>query len=120
MYVQICKSKLHKAVVTQAELDYEGSITLDENLMEAAGIVPFERVLIANFSTGARFETYAIAGPRNSGVVCLNGAAAKLAKPGDAVTVLSFALCTPQEAKTLSPKMVLLNSKNEILRTCPV
>lgn len=120
MYIQVCKGKLHKAVVTQAELHYEGSITLDAALMEAAGIVPFEKVLIANFSTGTRFETYAIEGKRHSGVVCLNGAAAKLAKVGDTVTVMSFALCTPQEAKTLSPKMVILNEKNQILKTCPV
>ena len=118
MYLQLCKSKLHKAVVTQAELYYEGSITLDAALMEAAGILPFEKVLIANFATGELFETYAIEGERNSGTVCLNGAAAKLAQVGDAITVMSFALCTPQEAKALAPKMIILNEKNEILKTC--
>lgn len=120
MYLQLCKSKIHKARVTQAEIDYEGSITLDAALMEAAGIAPYEKVLIANFATGARFETYAIEGARGSSVVCLNGAAAKLARVGDAITILSFALCTPQEAQNFSPKMILLNEKNEILKSCGI
>lgn len=119
MFLQMCKSKIHKAVVTEANLEYKGSITLDKELMEAAGIYPYEKVLVANFANGARFETYAIEGKAGSKVVCLNGAAAKLAKAGDTITVMAFAACTPEEAKDFIHTNVLLNENNEIVNVAP-
>lgn len=119
MFLQLCKSKIHKAIVTEANIDYEGSITIDRELMDAAGIVPYEKVLIANFETGQRFETYAIEGPRHSRVICLNGAAAKLAKEGDTITVMAFAYCTPEESQDFIHTNILLNKKNEIENVTP-
>lgn len=106
MLVQILKSKLHRLSVTEADLNYIGSITIDKALMEAAGILPGERVFIVNNNNGARFDTYVIEGPAQSGMVCLNGAAARLAQVGDVIIVMAFAQMTPEEAKTFSPKVV--------------
>ena len=110
----LCKSKLHRASVTQAELHYEGSITIDAELLDAAGIVPFERVQVVNIANGARFETYAIAGPRRSGTICVNGAAARLVHPGDLIIVITYAAFTPEEARAHRPVIVLLNADNSI------
>ena len=106
MLGQILKSKLHRLSVTEADLNYIGSITIDKALMEAAGILPGERVFIVNNNNGARFDTYVIEGPAQSGMVCLNGAAARLAQVGDVIIVMAFAQMTPEEAKTFTPKVV--------------
>ena len=106
MLVQILKSKLHRLSVTEADLNYIGSITIDKALMEAAGILPGERVFIVNNNNGARFDTYVIEGPAQSGMVCLNGAATRLAQVGDVIIVMAFAQMTPEEAKTFTPKVV--------------
>ncbi len=119
MFLQLCKSKIHQAVVTEAHIEYQGSITIDKELLDAAGILPYEKVLIASFETGERFETYAIEGEAGSRVICLNGAAAKLAKVGDKITVMAFAYCTPEEAKDFIHTNILLNKKNEILNITP-
>ncbi len=114
MLLTLCKSKLHRATVTQAELHYEGSITIDADLLDAAGILPFERVQVLNIANGERFETYAIAGARRSGTVCVNGAAARLVHAGDHVIVITYAQFTPEEARTHRPVIVLLNPDNSI------
>jgi aspartate 1-decarboxylase len=110
----LCKSKLHRATVTQAELDYEGSISLDARLMKAADILPFELVQVLDVSNGARFETYAIEAAANSGTVCVNGAAARLVQVGDPVIVISYAQMTPAEAREHQPRIVVLDGENRI------
>ena len=110
----LCKSKLHRATVTQADLNYEGSITIDAGLMEAAAILPFERVQVVNIANGARFETYAIEGERASGTIRVNGAAARLVQPGDHVIIITYAQLTPAEARAHQPVIVLLNPDNSV------
>ena len=114
MLITLCKSKLHRATVTQAALHYEGSITIDAVLMDAAGIVPFEQVHVVDLNNGARFETYAIEGQAESGTICVNGAAARLVQPGDHVIVIAYAQMTPEEAKRHRPVILLLNADNTI------
>jgi aspartate 1-decarboxylase len=114
MFRTMLKSKLHRATVTEANLNYVGSITIDESLMDEADIWENEKVQIVNNNTGARLETYAIKGPRNSGVICLNGAAARLVQPGDIVIIMSYALMTEEEARAHHPIVVLVNSDNSI------
>lgn len=114
MYLTMFKSKIHRATVTEAELNYMGSITIDEALIEAAGIMPNEKVQIVNNNNGARFETYVIKGPRDSGVICLNGAAARLVQPGDLVIIISYAIMDSNEAKSYSPTVVMVDSENKI------
>ncbi len=114
MLLTLCKSKLHRATVTQAELDYEGSISLDARLMEAADILPFELVQVLDVANGARFETYAIEAAANSGTVCVNGAAARLVQVGDPVIVISYAQMTPAEAREHRPRIVVLDEQNRI------
>ncbi len=114
MLLTLCKSKLHRATVTEAALDYEGSITIDAALMEAANIVPFERVQVADVANGERFETYAIEGKAGSGTICVNGAAARLVQPGDQVIIISYAEMTPEEARAHRPVIVLLNGDNTV------
>jgi aspartate 1-decarboxylase len=109
------KSKIHRATVTQADLDYEGSVTIDEDLMDAAGIWNHEAVHIWNITRGTRLQTYAIRGPRGSGVVCINGAAAHLNKPGDMVILATFAELEESEARTFVPKVVLVDRNNKIV-----
>ena len=99
MFIQVLKSKIHRVSVTEARLDYIGSITIDEDLLDAAGILAGERVYIVNNNNGARLDTYTIPGPRGSGVICLNGAAARLVQRGDVVIIMSYASMTPEEAK---------------------
>ena len=106
MTLSILKSKLHRIRVTEACLDYEGSLTLDPDDMEAVGIVPYERILVADVENGSRFETYAIEGRRGSRVCCLNGAAARLGKVGDRIIVMAFAQMTPEEARGFAPKVL--------------
>ena len=106
MTIEVVKSKIHRVTVTEARLDYIGSITIDEALMEASGIIPGERVYIVNNNNGERLDTYAIKGERNSGVICLNGAAARKVQPGDIVIIMSYAQMTPEEALTFKPKVI--------------
>ena len=105
MLITLLKAKLHRIRATEANIDYEGSLTLDPDDMEAVGIVPYERILVADVENGNRFETYAIAGPRGSHVCCLNGAAARLGKAGDRLIVMAFAQMTPEEAAGWQPKV---------------
>lgn len=112
MYIQILKSKIHCAVVTEANLNYVGSITIDEVLMDAANIIEGEKVQIVNNNNGERFETYVIKGERNSGAICLNGAAARLVQVGDIIIIMSYALLDFEEAKIFSPSIIFpLNNK---------
>jgi aspartate 1-decarboxylase len=108
------KSKIHRATVTHADLEYEGSLTLDRDLLEAADIVPFEQVHVWNVTQGTRLWTYAMAGKRGSGVVCVNGAAAHLANPGDLVIVATFTELQDEEARRHIPKVVLVDENNRI------
>ena len=114
MTLEMLKSKIHRATVTQAELNYVGSITIDEVLMEAAGIYEYEKVQIADVDNGSRFETYVIAGEKGSGIICLNGAAARMVSTGDKVIIMCYAQMTPQEAKENPPKVVFVDEKNSI------
>lgn len=106
MLIQVIKSKIHRVTVTQACLNYIGSITIDEDLMDAAGIIEGERVYIVNNNNGERLDTYVIKGERGSGVICLNGAAARKVQPGDIVIIMSYATMTPEEAATFKPKVI--------------
>lgn len=110
------KSKIHRATVTDANLNYMGSITIDKKLMDLADILPGEKVQIVNNNNGARFETYVIEGEEDSGTVCLNGAAARLCVPGDIVIIISYAMMDDEEAKTYKPKVVFVDEKNRPLR----
>jgi aspartate 1-decarboxylase len=109
------KSKIHRATVTHADLDYEGSVTIDEDLMDAAGIWNYEAVHVWNITRGTRLQTYAIKGERGSGVVCINGAAAHLNQPGDLVILATFAEVEEAEARTFEPKVVLVDRRNRIV-----
>ncbi len=116
MLIQICKSKIGHARITEADLRYEGSITVDADILDAVEIIPFEKVDVLNLNNGNRFETYAIAGKRGSGEFCLNGPAARLGLVGDEIIVLSYALAEPQEAKSIKTKIVFLDEKNKIIK----
>ncbi|MEE5992788.1 MAG: aspartate 1-decarboxylase [Oscillospiraceae bacterium] len=116
MQISMLKSKIHRAIVTQAELNYVGSITIDEDLMESAGIYEYERVHIVNVNNGSRIETYVIAGERGSGIICLNGAAARTAQKGDTVIIMSYADMTPEEIQQHHPKVVFVDEKNQIVK----
>ena len=113
MTIQVLKSKIHKAVVTQAELNYEGSVTIDEDLMIASKIVEWERVLIVNNNNGERLETYVIKGDKGSGVICMNGAAARKVQVGDELIIMSFAATSIEAAATWMPTRVFVNNKNK-------
>ncbi len=115
MMLNFFKSKLHRATVTEANLNYIGSITIDEALMEAANIYPNEKVQIVNNNNGARFETYVIKGERGSGTICLNGAAARLVQPGDQVIIIAYCWISEEEARSFKPKAVFLNEKNQVV-----
>ena len=106
MFLQVLKSKIHRVTVTEANLEYIGSVTIDEALMDAAGIVAGERVQRVDNTNGARLETYVITGKRDSGCICINGAAAHLVNVGDTVIIMAYALMTPEEAKTFKPSIV--------------
>jgi len=116
MLLTLCKSKIHRARVTEANLHYIGSITIDAVLLEQAGLVPYERVQVLNINNGARLETYVIKGERGSGVICLNGPAAYHAKPDDMVIVISYAQLTPEEARDWHPTVVFVNEDNTVAR----
>ena len=110
------KGKIHRATVTQAELDYVGSITVDIQLLEDAGIFEYEKVQIVDVNNGARFETYTIAGERGSGVICLNGAAARCVSTGDKIIIMAYGQYEPEEAKSHKPSVVFVDEKNRISR----
>lgn len=114
MLLNIFKGKIHRATVTEANLNYVGSITIDLDLMEASGIIAGERVQIVNNNNGARLETYVIEGPRGSGVVCLNGAAARLVQVGDTVIIIAYCWISEEEAKVFKPKVVFCGDGNAI------
>lgn len=114
MYLQMLKAKLHRARVTDANLNYMGSITIDQDLLDASGILPHEKVQIVNNNNGARFETYVIAGERGSGIICLNGAAARLVQPADEVIIIAYVYLTPEEANDWQPTVIFLTDKNTI------
>lgn len=114
MQITMLKSKIHRAAVTQAEVDYVGSITVDEELLEAAGIYEYEKVQVADVNNGNRLETYTIAGKRGSGVICLNGAAAKLVNVGDKVIIMSYAQMSEEEIAQNPPKVVFVDDDNKI------
>ena len=115
MFVQVLKSKIHCATVTEANLHYMGSITIDENLMDAAGLLPNEHVHVVNNMNGERIETYVIKGPRNSGCICLNGAAARKFQVGDEIIIMAYADMTPEEAISFTPKVIFpFGEKNEL------
>lgn len=114
---KMLKSKIHRATVTGADLHYEGSITIDKNLLEASDIIPYEAVAIWNVTNGNRFETYAIEGERGSGVICINGAAARLVAPKDLVIIASFVNMKNEEALSYEPKLVFVDEENRMLPT---
>jgi aspartate 1-decarboxylase len=116
MLLTLLKSKIHRAAVTGASLDYEGSLTISADLAESAGIVPYEKILIGNMANGERFETYAIYGARGRGVIELNGATAHLGKIGDRLTIMSFARMTQEEAAHHRPRIIVLDAQNRIVR----
>ena len=116
MQINMLKSKIHRATVVQSELDYVGSITVDEDLMDASGIYEYEKVQIADVNNGNRFETYVIAGERNSGMICLNGAAAHMVSLGDKIIIMSYAQMEPSEIKDNKPKVVFVDDENKITR----
>lgn len=116
MNITMLKGKIHRATVTQAELDYVGSITIDEDLMNAAGILEYEQVQIVDVNNGNRFETYVIAGERGSGLICLNGAAARQVSVGDKVIIMCYAGMTPEEAQEHAPKVVFVDEDNRKVR----
>jgi aspartate 1-decarboxylase len=116
MLRHLMKSKIHRATITSADLHYEGSLTVDEELLDAADLVTYEEVQVVNVNNGARFSTYVIPGPRSSGVVQLNGAAARLGQPGDLVILISYGVYSDEEAERHSPRVVFVDPKNRIVR----
>lgn len=115
MKLNVFKSKIHRATVTHADLEYEGSVTIDANLLDAANILPYESVHIWNVTRGTRLMTYALEGPRGSGAICINGAAAHLNEPGDLVILATFADMTPEEARHYKPVVVRVDAQNRPL-----
>lgn len=114
MYIEVLKSKLHQVIVTQADLNYVGSITIDRELMNAADLVPGEKVQIVNNNNGERFETYIIEGEPNTGVICLNGAAARKVQVGDEIIIISYCLVDKEEAREMRPSLVFPDKNNKI------
>ncbi len=116
MFRQMMKAKIHRATVTEANLNYVGSVTIDQDLLELVDILPDEKVQIVNNNNGARFETYAIPGPRGSGVICLNGAAARLVQPGDQVIIINYGLMSDEEARRHHPKVAIMDENNKVVK----
>ncbi|MGA1237378.1 MAG: aspartate 1-decarboxylase [Limisphaerales bacterium] len=114
MQIHLLKSKIHRARVTGGSVDYEGSLTIPSDLMEKVGLFPYERILVGNMANGARFETYAIPGPAQSSQFVLNGATAHLGKPGDALTIMNFALTDASQAPNWQPRVIVLDENNQI------
>lgn len=120
MLVNMHKGKIHRATITEANLNYVGSVTIDSDLLEASGILPGERVQIVNNNNGSRLETYTIKGEAGSGMICLNGAAARLVQPGDNVIIIAYCWIDQEEAKVLEPKVVFVDENNKIIETAHV
>lgn len=116
MQIQVLKSKIHRVTVTEACLDYIGSITIDSDLLDAAGIIAGERVYVVDNNNGERLDTYVIAGERGSGVICLNGAAARKVQPGDVIIIMAYALMTPDEARDFKPSVIFPDTKTNLLK----
>lgn len=116
MEITLLKAKIHRATVTQADLNYVGSVTIDTRLLRESGILEYEKVQIVDINNGNRFETYTIAGEEGSGIICLNGAAAKCVSVGDKVIIMAYANMTPEEAATHKPTVLFVDEKNEIAR----
>ena len=116
MLVEMLKGKIHRATVVQAELDYVGSITVDEELLEKSGILEYEKVQIVDVNNGNRFETYTIAGERGSGMICLNGAAARCVSVGDKIIIMAYAQMTPEEVKDYHPNVVFVDEEKKVSR----
>jgi len=114
MFLSILKSKIHKARITQCDLNYEGSLAIDRDLMDRAGLLPYERILVVNATNGERLETYVIAAPRGSRTFCLNGAAARRGAVGDVITIMAFASCTAEEAARMEPRVIVLDKENTV------
>jgi aspartate 1-decarboxylase len=119
MLIHVLKSKIHRATVTAASVDYEGSLTIAEDLIEAVGLFPYERILCSNLANGARWETYVITGPRGSGAIELNGAVAHLGKVGDRITIMAFTEVDEQEAAQWHPRVAVLGHRNRIASSRP-
>ena len=115
MLINVLKSKIHRARVTAGDVDYEGSLGIDQDLMDKIGLLPYERILCGNMANGERFETYAIPAQRGSGQIILNGATARLGKPGDRLTIMSFTELDPAEAKSWKPHVIVLGDKNAVI-----
>lgn len=120
MLQSMLKSKIHRATVTDANLNYEGSLSIDKMLMDAVGIVPFERIFIYNINNGERFETYAIEGPSDSGIIAMNGAAARKGMIGDLIIIVSYAMLDAAELTDYHPRIILLDEDNRIKKHCAV
>jgi aspartate 1-decarboxylase len=116
MLRSMLRAKIHQATVTDSNILYEGSLTVDETLLEATGIIPYEQVRVSNLNNGERFETYIIPGERDSGVICLNGAAARKGTKGDVIIIFSYSYCTEDELKGFSPRIIRLDRKNRIIK----
>ena len=116
MNITLLKAKIHRAVVKQADLDYVGSITIDSDLLRESGILEYEKVEIADIDNGNRFETYALAGEAGSGIICLNGAAARCVSAGDKIIIMAYAQMSPEEAKTHKPTVLFVDQDNKIVR----
>ena len=116
MKITLLKAKIHRATVTQADVDYVGSITIDSMLLRESGILEYEKVEIADIDNGNRFETYVIAGEEGSGIICLNGAAAKCVNVGDKIIIMAYANMTPDEAKTHKPTVLFVDNDNKLIR----
>lgn len=115
MLLQILKAKIHRATVTDANLNYKGSITIDKSLLRESGMLPYEKVDVVNINNGERFSTYIIEGEENSGIICLNGAAARLVQPQDKIIIMAYATMDEREAETHKPAILLMDDKNRIL-----
>lgn len=116
MFIHLFRAKLHRVTVTEANLNYMGSITIDEDLLEASGMLPHEKVQIVNINNGERFETYIIKGERGSGQICLNGPAARLVQLGDKIIVIAYAMLTLEESRTFTPKVVFVDENNHQIK----
>ena len=114
MFLQVLKSKIHRVKITQAELHYVGSITIDEDLLDAAGLIEGEKVQIVNVNNGERLETYAIKGERGSGMICMNGPAARRVQVGDIIIIIAYAFMTPEEAKSFKPSIIFPDDNNKL------
>ena len=114
MFLQVLKSKIHRVRITQAELHYVGSITIDEDLLDAAGLIEGEKVQIVNVNNGERLETYAIKGERGSGMICMNGPAARRVQVGDIIIIIAYAFMTPEEAKSFKPSIIFPDDTNKL------